>query len=430
MATVAIIGTQWGDEGKGKIIDLLAEKAQVVVRFQGGNNAGHTLVVNGKKHIFHLIPSGILHDSTICMIGNGVVIDPAVLIEEIEKLEENGIQIHKEKLVISPRAHVIMPYHRALDVAREARKGKGKIGTTGRGIGPCYEDKIARSGIRMEDLLDVEFLLEKLKSLLEEKNFLLEHYYHQRPFSPERIAEEYASYGQRLAPFMDDVSIRLEEAKNKGKNILFEGAQGTHLDVDHGTYPYVTSSNTISGNICCGSGIGPLAIEQIIGVAKAYTTRVGGGPFPTELEDPLGSWFREKGGEFGATTGRPRRCGWFDATMVRVAKRINGLTSLAITKLDVLTGLESIKIAKNYQHNNEKVYNRTPSKITDFETWEPEYIELPGWKEDIRKIRRYSELPKEARNYIETIEEMMEIPVSIVSVGPGREETIVLRKIF
>lgn len=430
MATAAIIGTQWGDEGKGKIVDLLAEKAHIVVRFQGGNNAGHTLVVNGKKHIFHLIPSGILHEPTVCMIGNGVVIDPSVLIEEIQKLETNGIPVSGKKLIISLRAHVIMPYHKALDIARESRKGKSKIGTTGRGIGPCYEDKVARNGIRMEDLLDKNILLEKLKIILEEKNFLFEHYYHQQPFSPEAIAEEYSAYGQKLAPFIGDVSTRLDQAIKEGRHILFEGAQGTHLDIDHGTYPYVTSSNTISGNICCGSGISPLAINQIIGVAKAYTTRVGGGPFPTELADDLGNWLRDRGGEYGSTTGRPRRCGWFDATMVRVAKRVNGLTSLAITKLDVLTGLKTVMISNGYKHNGHVMSDEMPSQVKILEECKPEYVELPGWDEDIRSARRYSDLPPKAKKYIETIEEMVGIPVSIISVGPGREETIVLRKVF
>jgi len=430
MATVAIIGTQWGDEGKGKIVDLLAEKAHIVVRFQGGNNAGHTLVVNGKKHIFHLIPSGILHEPTVCMIGNGVVIDPSVLIEEIQKLETNGIPVSGKKLIISLRAHVIMPYHKALDIARESRKGKSKIGTTGRGIGPCYEDKVARNGIRMEDLLDKNVLLEKLKIILEEKNFLFEHYYHQQPFSPEAIAEEYSAYGQKLAPFIGDVSTRLDQAIKEGRHVLFEGAQGTHLDIDHGTYPYVTSSNTISGNICCGSGISPLAINQIIGVAKAYTTRVGGGPFPTELADDLGNWLRDRGGEYGSTTGRPRRCGWFDATMVRVAKRVNGLTSLAITKLDVLTGLKTVMISNGYKHNGHVMSDEMPSQVKILEECKPEYVELPGWDEDIRSARRYSDLPPKAKKYIETIEEMVGVPVSIISVGPGREETIVLRKVF
>ncbi|MGC8720174.1 MAG: adenylosuccinate synthase [Thermodesulforhabdaceae bacterium] len=430
MATVAIIGTQWGDEGKGKIIDLLAERADFVVRFQGGNNAGHTLVVNGNKYIFHLIPSGILHRSSVCMIGNGVVIDPSVLLEEIRKLEENNIPVSQGKLVISPRAHVIMPYHKALDVAREARKGKSKIGTTGRGIGPCYEDKVARNGIRMEDLLDKKTLLEKLECVLEEKNFLLKHYYNQEPFSAEAIAEEYAGYGQRLAPFIDDVSVKLDLARRDDKNILFEGAQGTHLDIDHGTYPYVTSSNTVAGNVCCGSGVGPLVLDQIIGVAKAYTTRVGGGPFPTELNDDLGKWFRERGGEYGATTGRPRRCGWFDATMVRVAKRLNGLTSLAITKLDVLTGLETIRIATGYRYKGQTISDALPSQLTAFSEWQPEYIELPGWKEDIRNVRRYEDLPRETRKYVETIKELVGLPVSIISVGPGRDETIMLQQVF
>lgn len=430
MTTVAVIGTQWGDEGKGKIIDLLAEQAHIVVRFQGGNNAGHTLVVNGHKYIFHLIPSGILHQSSVCMIGNGVVIDPSVLLDEIRKLQENNIAVDKGKLVISPRAHVIMPYHKALDIARETRKGKSKIGTTGRGIGPCYEDKVARSGIRMEDLLDKNTLLEKLERVLEEKNFLFKYYYKQEPFSPEEIAEEYAAYGERLAPFIEDVSLKLDVARRQNKNILFEGAQGTHLDIDHGTYPYVTSSNTVAGNVCCGAGVGPLALNQIVGVAKAYTTRVGGGPFPTELDDNLGEWFRERGGEYGATTGRPRRCGWFDATMVRMSKRLNGLTSLAITKLDVLTGLETIRIATGYRRGSQTITDILPSQMATFKDWQPEYIEFPGWKEDIRRVRTYDGLPRETKKYIEAIEELVGLPVSIISVGPGRDETIMVRSIF
>ncbi len=429
MSVVVVVGTQWGDEGKGKIVDLLAEKAHAVVRFQGGNNAGHTLVVNGKKHIFHLIPSGILREGILCIIGNGVVIDPSVLLMEIEKLEASNIKITKDKLLISSHAHVIMPYHSALDNAREAKKGKSKIGTTGKGIGPCYEDKVARNGIRVEDLLDEAVFKEKLKMVLEEKNFILKHYYGQEELSFDKIKSEYLRYGEKLAPFVGDASLKIEELHKNGRNILFEGAQGTYLDVDHGTYPYVTSSNTVAGNACCGAGIGPLVIDQVIGVAKAYTTRVGGGPFPTEIAGELGDYFREKGGEYGSTTGRPRRCGWFDATMVKSAKRLNSLTGLVVTKLDVLTGLETIKIAYKYRYQGEEMdYVPTQAKI--FEQCEPVYVELPGWKEDIRDIRNYKKLPENAKRYIETLENFLELPVLMISVGAGRKENIVIKDVF
>ncbi|RPI99337.1 MAG: adenylosuccinate synthase, partial [Deltaproteobacteria bacterium] len=349
MANVVIIGTQWGDEGKGKIVDLLTEKADYVVRFQGGNNAGHTLVVNGKKFIFHLIPSGILHSGKTCVIGNGVVLDPAVLIQEMDQLDEQGVTVTPDDLIISRYAHVIMPYHRALDLARENKKGKTRIGTTGRGIGPCYEDKVSRAGIRLHDLFDSKGLHEKLEKNLEEKNFLLQSFFGEPPLQIQAIQHEYLAYGERLSPYAANVSERLQEADRKGHPILFEGAQGTHLDIDHGTYPYVTSSNTVAGNACCGAGIGPTRIHKVLGVVKAYTTRVGGGPFPAELLDETGERIREVGGEFGATTGRPRRCGWLDMVVVRSSIRLNGLAGLAVTKLDVLTGIPKLKVAVSYQ---------------------------------------------------------------------------------
>ena len=429
MANVVIIGTQWGDEGKGKVVDLLTEKADCVVRFQGGNNAGHTLVVNNQKHIFHLIPSGILHSRKTCLIGNGVVIDPRVLIEEMDRLRDQGLAVTPDNLVISRYAHIIMPYHRALDLAREKRKGKTKIGTTGRGIGPCYEDKVGRSGIRLHDLLDGKSLSEKLQRNLEEKNFILQHFFEEPPLDPVAIEEEYLAYGKRLAPFADSVSEFLHKMDREGKNILFEGAQGTHLDIDHGTYPFVTSSNTVAGNACCGAGIGPTRIHKVFGVVKAYTTRVGGGPFPSELLDDIGIRIREVGGEFGATTGRPRRCGWLDMVAVNTAIRLNGLSGLVITKLDVLTGIHILKIATAYQCG---VIRREslPSELDAMEACQPVLEEFPGWGEDIRNVRRFDDLPTNTRNYLRAIEELAGVPLAIVSVGPGRDETIILNHPF
>jgi adenylosuccinate synthase len=426
MANVVIIGTQWGDEGKGKIVDLLTENADYVVRFQGGNNAGHTLVVEGKQFILHLIPSGILHPGKVCMIGNGVVLDPGVLITELDRLQDYGMEINPERLMISRYAHVIMPYHRALDGARENRKGATRIGTTGRGIGPAYEDKVCRTGIRIHDLFSEKTLREKLDTALEEKNFLLENFFKVKPLEAEPILREYLAFGKRLAPYAGNVSEKLAEADRKGCNLLFEGAQGTHLDIDHGTYPYVTSSNTVAGNACCGAGIGPTRISNVIGVVKAYTTRVGEGPFPTELLDETGEWIRKIGGEFGATTGRPRRCGWHDMVVINTSNRLNGLGGLAITKLDVLTGLPKLKIAVGYQCGSERL-DSVPPELNALEACRPITEEFPGWEEDIRKIKKFSDLPENARRYLKAIEEIAGIPLAFVSVGPGREETMVLQ---
>lgn len=429
MANVVIIGTQWGDEGKGKIVDLLTEKADYVIRFQGGNNAGHTLVVGERKFILHLIPSGILHPGKVCAIGNGVVIDPAVLIQEIDGLAGHGVTVNPENLLVSRYAHLIMPYHRALDAARENRKGRSKIGTTGRGIGPCYEDKVARNGIRVHDLFDPEVLADKLQKNLEEKNFLLQHFFGHDPLDSEAILEEYLAYGKRIKPFSGNVSELLQAADDAGRNLLFEGAQGTHLDIDHGTYPFVTSSNTVAGNACCGAGIGPSRISEVLGVVKAYTTRVGGGPFPSELLDETGQKIQQTGGEFGSTTGRPRRCGWLDMVLVRNSARLNSLAGLGITKLDVLTGLPVLKIAVGYKCGPVKL-DTVPPELTALEACEPIYEEFPGWDQDIRGVRRFSDFPENIKNYLKAIEELAGIPLFVVSVGPGRDETIILRHPF
>ena len=422
MANVVVIGLQWGDEGKGKIIDLLAEQADVVVRFQGGNNAGHTIVVNGKKHIFHLIPSGILHPEKRCCIGNGVVIDPAVLLEEFKKLEENGVELTPERFLISERAHLIMPYHKAIDLAREAKKGKTKIGTTGRGIGPCYEDKAARTGFRMIDLMDKSFFEKRLKTQIEEKNFYLTQYLKAEGVNFREIAQTYFKYAEKLSPFIGNVAQFLWKAKEENKNILFEGAQGTHLDMDHGTYPYVTSSNTVASSICSGAGFPINAIDTIIGVCKAYTTRVGSGPFPTELTDSLGDYLREKGKEFGATTGRPRRCGWLDLVVVKQAVRLNGVQKLALTKLDVLTGLDEIKVCIGYNYQG-KTIDHVPTSFSAIAECKPVYKSFPGWKETL-KGKSWEELPHAAKVYLEFISDFLGIPISIVSIGPSREEVI------
>ncbi len=429
MANVVVIGTQWGDEGKGKVVDLLTERADYVVRFQGGNNAGHTLVVKGKQFIFHLIPSGILHPGKTCMIGNGVVLDPAVLLEEMRKLKENQLEVSPANLVVSPYVQVIMPYHKALDHAREHRKGTAKIGTTGRGIGPCYEDKVARTGIRLHDLFDRKILREKIEHGLEEKNFLLEKFYGVTPHDPRAIEEEYLAYGEVLKSFSRNISEILHDAVARGRNILFEGAQGTHLDVDHGTYPYVTSSNTIAGNACCGAGFGPTRIDTVVGIVKAYTTRVGGGPFPSELLNETGERIRSTGGEFGATTGRPRRCGWLDMVVVQSSVRLNGLAGLVVTKLDVLSGIPKLKIAVGYQCGSERL-GSVPPELHALEACEPIYEEFDGWEEDIRRVRNLGDLPQNTRKYLQAIEELSGIPIFLVSVGPGREETIVLKHLY
>ncbi len=429
MANVVVIGTQWGDEGKGKVVDLLTEKADYVVRFQGGNNAGHTLVVNDKKYIFHLVPSGILHPGKVCVIGNGVVLDPGVLICELDSLAEAGIAVTPERLHISLYTHVIMPYHRALDLAREKKKGKTAIGTTGRGIGPCYEDKVGRGGIRVHDLLDRAVLREKLAKNLEEKNFLLEKFFGEKPLDIKEIEEEYLAYGERLRPFTGNVSELLQQADASGRNILFEGAQGTHLDIDHGTYPYVTSSNTVAGNACCGSGIGPTRIAKVVGVVKAYTTRVGGGPFPSELLNETGEHIRKVGGEFGATTGRPRRCGWLDMVVVKSSVRLNGLSGLVITKLDVLTGIPTLKMAVSYNCRGSRL-DTVPPELDALAACEPVLEEYPGWTEDISGVRSWDDLPKNTQKYLIALEKHAGVPICMVSVGAGRNETIIVRNPF
>ncbi len=428
MANVVVVGTQWGDEGKGKIVDCLAEVADIVVRFQGGNNAGHTMVVDGEQFISHLIPSGILQKK-ICIIGNGMVVDLSVLVEELENLTSKGIDVGPDMLKISEKAHIIMPYHQQIDLGREKMKGEKKIGTTGRGIGPCYEDKATRRGIRFADLIDFEVFKEKVNTVIEEKNFYLKHYLSADTLDPDDIIDSYKGFSKRLAPHVTNISIVIDRAIKSDKQVLFEGAQGTHLDIDHGTYPYVTSSNTVSGNACCGSGIGPKEITGVIGIVKAYTTRVGMGPFPTELFDETGDSIQKKGAEFGATTGRRRRCGWLDIVLLRNSVRLNGLTSLVITKLDVLDGLQSLEICTGYEYQGEILHD-FPASLKVLEDCKPVYETVPGWSEDISGARTVNDLPQHARDYIKRIEELTETPVHIISVGPGREETIISRNPF
>jgi adenylosuccinate synthase len=428
LANVVIIGTQWGDEGKGKIVDLLAADADTVVRFQGGNNAGHTMVVEGEQFISHLVPSGILQGKT-CVIGNGLVVDPGVLIEELDYLDAKGIDVGPEKVKLSERAHLIMPYHKAIDMAREQMKGDNKIGTTGRGIGPAYEDKATRRGVRFADLLELETFEDRVRSLLDEKNFYLTNYFSAAPIDPESIIAGCRQHAERLAPHVANVSITLSEAIAKGQQILFEGAQGTHLDIDHGTYPFVTSSSTVAGNACCGAGIGPTAITDVIGIVKAYTTRVGAGPFPCELFDDIGVCIQEKGVEFGATTGRKRRCGWLDTVILRNAVRLNGLTGLAITKLDVLGGLEELSICTAYDYKG-RLMTDFPVSLKVLAECAPVYETLPGWAEDISSIRKFDDLPENTKAYLEKIEQLSKTPIQIVSVGPGRDETMILKNPF
>jgi len=429
MSNVIVIGTQWGDEGKGKVVDVLAEKARLVVRFQGGNNAGHTMVVDGESFISHLIPSGILHPDKVCLIGNGVVVDPGVLIEEMEHLRERGIAVNPANLVVSENAHLIMPYHKLIDHGRERLKGDKKLGTTGRGIGPCYEDKATRRGIRFCDLIDEATFKDKIASILPEKNFYLKEFLKSETIEEAAVFAEYLPYAETLRPHVANVSVLLNKAVKAGQDILFEGAQGTHLDIDHGTYPYVTSSNTVAGNACCGTGIGPTRIDAVIGMVKAYTTRVGAGPFPTELKDDIGDRLQERGAEFGATTGRRRRCGWLDTVVVRNAVRLNGLTGIAVTKLDVLSGLDTLKIATAYQYKNDTLTEFPPS-IKILEGCQPVYEELPGWTENLTDAKCFEDLPENARNYIRRMEELVETPVQIISVGPGRQQTMVLQNPF
>ena len=430
MANVVVVGTQWGDEGKGKIVDLLTHYADYVVRFQGGNNAGHTLVVEGKKYIFHLIPSGILYEDKQCLIGNGVVLDPGVLLTEMKELNAQGLPVTPERFTISENAHLIMPYHCVLDGASEARKKEGtKIGTTGRGIGPCYGDKILRCGIKCGDLLDTDLFKEKLTENITAKNEIMAKLYGGSPFNYEDIYSQYMEFAERLGPYMGNVSVKLHEGRKAGKHILFEGAQGTQLDIDHGTYPFVTSSNVVAGNACTGSGFGPAHIDAVVGILKAYTTRVGEGPFPTELSDEIGSGMQQRGGEVGATTGRTRRCGWLDGVVAKDASRLNGITGLAITKLDVLSGMDSLKIANAYELNGTK-FHAMPGNIKKAQSVKPVYEEIPGWQEDITAIRSVDDLPQATRDYVKRIEDLTETPAMLLSVGPDREETMLLDNPF
>ncbi|HDH87209.1 MAG TPA: adenylosuccinate synthase [Desulfobacteraceae bacterium] len=429
MSNVVVVGTQWGDEGKGKVVDLLSAQVTKVVRFQGGNNAGHTLVVDGKKSIFHVIPSGIFHPDTRCLIGNGVVVDPEVFLEEIKGLFDKGIAINPKRLGVSGRAHLIMPYHKAIDIAREKAKGASRIGTTGRGIGPCYEDKVARAGIRVIDLTDPDILKQKIKANLKEKNFYLANLFGGEPLEYQPIVERYLSIAHELSPFIADVSTELDEAIRRNESILFEGAQGTQLDIDHGTYPYVTSSNPVAANACIGAGIGPKSLDSIVGIVKAYTTRVGAGPFVTELVDETGNYLQEKGQEFGATTGRPRRCGWLDLVVVRYSARINGLTHLAITKLDILTGLDPVNLCVGYEYKGKRLEN-IPAQLSILDKCSPVYDAMDGWQEDISGARTFKDLPNNAQAYVKRIEDFVDVPVSIISVGSGRNETIVRKNPF
>ncbi len=429
MSSIVVIGTQWGDEGKGKVVDVLAETASLIVRFQGGNNAGHTMVVDGEPFISHLIPSGILRPNKVCLIGNGVVVDPGVLIEEIQHLRDRGISVGPHNLLISENAHLIMPYHKLIDHGRERLKGDKKLGTTGRGIGPCYEDKVTRRGIRFCDMIDSETFKQKLSAILVEKTFYLKEFLKSETVDEAAILEEYLSYAEVLRPHVANVSVLINQAIKAGDHILFEGAQGTHLDIDHGTYPYVTSSNTVAGNACCGAGIGPTQIHGVIGMVKAYTTRVGSGPFPTELHDEIGDGIQQRGAEFGATTGRRRRCGWIDTVVVGNSARINSLTGIAITKLDVLSGLENLMICTAYRYKQDRL-TEFPAALRVLEECEPIYEELPGWGDDITAIQDVDDLPENARTYVKRVEELVETPAQIISVGPGRKQTIVLQDPF
>lgn len=425
---VVVLGTQWGDEGKGKIVDLLTDQTDAVVRFQGGHNAGHTLVIDGEKTVLHLIPSGILRPGVLCLIGNGVVLSPEALLKEIRQLEESQVPV-RERLRISPACPLILPYHVALDQAREAARGDAKIGTTGRGIGPAYEDKAARRGLRLGDLLNPQRFAEKLREVMEYHNFQLREYYRADTVDFQTVLDEALAMAEELKPLIADVTGLLHQYREQGKPLLFEGAQGSLLDIDHGTYPFVTSSNTTAGGTATGSGFGPLYLDYVLGITKAYTTRVGSGPFPTELFDEVGKHLAEKGHEFGATTGRPRRCGWFDAEALRQSVRINSVSGLCITKLDVLDGLDCVKICTGYVDAQGKPVS-TPSDCEDYAQLTPVYEECPGWQESTLGAQSIEQLPQNARDYIRRLEQLVGAPVDIISTGPDRVETIVLRHPF
>ena len=428
MSNVGVVGIQWGDEGKGKIIDILSEYADVIVRFQGGANAGHTIVVGGKKVILHLIPSGILHEKKYCIIGNGVVLDPGILEQEINDLKSIGYIKDDKRLMISGLTHIIMPYHKKLDMLRESKK-KNKIGTTGRGIGPAYEDKVSRMGIRVIDLLDKKMFSDMVKENLEIKNFIIKKYYKDQPFKAREIIKSYEVYRKLLKKYTTDTTQFIHKCQQEGKKMLFEGAQGTYLDVDHGTYPFVTSSNTVSGNIFSGSGAPPTSVGYILGICKAYTTRVGEGPFPTELSDETGERIRKIGGEYGATTNRPRRCGWFDAVIVRRALKLNGVKGLCMMKLDVLDEFDKIRVCTKYKLGN-RFLTEPPMATTSYPKCEPVYEDIDGWNSPTRGITSYGDLPLNARKYLKRLEEIVGVNIDIISTGPERESTIVLKNPF
>ena len=425
---VVVLGTQWGDEGKGKIVDLLTENVAAVVRFQGGHNAGHTLVIGGEKTVLHLIPSGVLREGVLCLIGNGVVLSPEALLKEMGALESRGVPV-RERLRISPACALILPYHAALDIARENARGDRKIGTTGRGIGPAYEDKVARRGLRLGDLRDPARFEARLREVMEYHNFVLTQYYHQSAIDVAQTLEDSLRMGETLKPMMADVPAMLHQYRIEGKRILFEGAQGALLDIDHGTYPYVTSSNTTAGGTATGSGFGPLYLDYVLGITKAYTTRVGSGPFPTELFDEVGARIARRGPEFGSTTGRARRCGWFDAVSLREVVRINSVSGLCLTKLDVLDGLETINMCVGYEDSSGQLVG-TPRDAADFESLIPIYETVDGWEESTLGVQHWDQLPLNARRYIERIAEIVDVGIDIISTGPDRNETIILRDPF
>lgn len=427
MSSVVVVGAQWGDEGKGKITDYLATRAQVVVRYQGGSNAGHTVVVNGKTFKLHLVPSGAIHAGTRCVIGNGVVVDPVILVQELDELTSLGVG--PIDLYISERAHVILPYHRLLDKLEEEKRANGRIGTTGRGIGPAYVDKAARSGVRMIDLKTPSAFRERLAAVLPAKNELLRTLYGHVGFTVEDIMRECGATAERLAQYVTDTSVLVFDSLTAGERVLFEGAQGTLLDLDHGTYPFVTSSSATAGGAATGAGVGPHLLDTVLGVVKAYTTRVGEGPFPSELNDATGEAIRQRGAEFGTTTGRARRCGWFDAVVARYAARVNGLQQLAVMKLDVLSGLPELRICVGYRHNG-IVRAHFPADLTVLTECEPVYETLPGWDEDLADLHAYEELPANAQAYLRRISEVTGVPIALISVGPGREQTITMRELF
>jgi adenylosuccinate synthase len=427
--TVVVVGLQWGDEGKGKIVDLLSGRADIVVRYQGGNNAGHTLVVDGQQTVLHLVPSGALHANTTCVIGGGVVIDPTVLIKEIGALKKRGLLARADSLKISQEAHVILPHHKAIDQAREKKRGTGMIGTTGRGIGPAYEDKSARIGVRMADLVRPDHFTKTLRAVLEDKNDYLHAVLACDRLDFDGMIGELVECGKVLAPMVCDTSAYLDAEIRAGRNVLFEGAQGVLLDVDHGTYPFVTSSNTGAGGVPNGAGVSPKLVRRVIGISKAYTTRVGSGPFPTELTDALGERLRVEGGEYGATTGRPRRCGWFDAMVVRKGVRLSGVDAIALTKLDVLTGIETLRLCTGYTLDGRSI-DAIPPLADEFGRVEPVYEDLPGWTEAITEARSTDDLPENARRYVARLEQLIGVPVGILSTGPGREQTMILSEPF